>query len=100
MRVKDSGSQKKLRCVCQPVGVYDSAKRWVAPAVRRGLINPGKRQISVPRGGSTLTQHQILLLSLIRGPGLTPLVCADSINLYPAERQFRAVVPPFGGGIR
>lgn len=38
---------------------YDSAERWVAPAVQRGLINPGKRQISVPGGGSTLTHHQI-----------------------------------------
>jgi hypothetical protein len=37
---------------------YDPAKRWVAPAVQRGLINPGKRQISVPGGGSTLTHHQ------------------------------------------
>jgi hypothetical protein len=27
-------------------------------AVQRGLINPGKRQISVPGGGSTLTHHQ------------------------------------------
>jgi hypothetical protein len=27
--------------------------------VRRGLINPGKRQISVPGGGSTLTHHQL-----------------------------------------
>src|SRR5579859_6676371 len=33
-------------------------QRWVAPAVQRGLINPGKRQISVPGGGSTLTHHQ------------------------------------------
>jgi hypothetical protein len=39
---------------------YTSAKRWVAPAVQRGLINPGKRQISVPGGGSTLTHHQTL----------------------------------------
>jgi hypothetical protein len=37
---------------------YDSAQWWVAPAVQRGLINPGKRQISVPGGGSTLTHYQ------------------------------------------
>jgi hypothetical protein len=30
--------------------------------------------------------------------GLTALVCADSINLYPAERQLHVVVPPFGNG--
>src|SRR5690349_4253970 len=44
---------------CNATLSYDSAKRWVAPAVQRGLINPGKRQISVPGGGSTLTHHQI-----------------------------------------
>ena len=31
--------------------------------MRRGLINPGKRQISVPGGGSTLTHHQIMKLA-------------------------------------
>src|SRR5215469_10541428 len=39
---------------------YDSAEWWVAPAVQRGLINPGKRQISLPGGGSTLTHYQFL----------------------------------------
>jgi hypothetical protein len=44
---------------------YGSAKRWVALAVQRGLINPGKRQISVPGGGSTLTHHRALRRTVI-----------------------------------
>jgi hypothetical protein len=44
--------------LCDASLSYHSAKRWVAPAVQRGFINPGKRQISVPGGGSTLTHHQ------------------------------------------
>ena len=35
-----------------------------------------------------------------RAHGLTALARADSINLYPAERQLHPVVPPFGSGIR
>jgi hypothetical protein len=34
-----------------------------------------------------------------RARGLTALACADSINLYPTERQLHAVVPPFGNGL-
>src|SRR6185312_6055220 len=50
-----------ILCSCTSILSYDSTERWVAPAVRRGLINPGKRQISVPGGGSTLTHHHFLI---------------------------------------
>jgi len=54
-----TGDGQRILGTCNLNPSYDSAKRWVAPAVQRGLINPGKRQISVPGGGSTLTHHQI-----------------------------------------
>ena len=44
---------------------YDSAKRWVALAAQWCLINPGKRKISVPGGGSTLTHHCALRRTVI-----------------------------------
>jgi hypothetical protein len=59
MKWDDKVSIEELVSACFLSPSYGPAKRWVAPAVQRGFLNPGKRQISVPGGGSTLTHHQI-----------------------------------------
>ena len=53
--------------------------------MQRGLINPGKRQISVPGGGSTLVHHQIFSYSTLAFLcDSLPLWCNSSVQLKDA----------------
>ena len=60
--------------------------------MQRGLINPDKRQISVPGGGSTLTHHQSLLREfpvflLVRFERQNEALRADATHDFTSSRK-------------